>query len=478
MNTVLVVTIIGLIVIGLIGFLGSRGASRSASEWSVGGRSFPTWTMWFLQAGEIFTTFTFLGMVSLVLAGGVAAMYVPIYLVCIHLMLFFVGPRLWRISKAQGSVGQADFLTTRYGSRTLGWLSGLIGVVFLIPYLQLQVEGMGIMVQLATGDATSANLSMIVGVVILVAFVLRAGVRGQAATAYFKDFAVLVALTFLVIVIPLHFTDGIAGTFDQVLTTRPEAFVIGGTTFDLTWFMTSVAISAIGGGFITTPHTWQAVLPANSARAVRRNTAMLPLFTLMLTLPTILGFTALAIDQPGDPSAALLTMARDALPDWALGLVIIAGAATAMVPAAGMLIGMSTMVASTLVPTRTDRGMVRVRQCAVVLIGLLTLASALRGSDLLAELLLLTFSGLAQLAPANALAMLKRPVRAAAILPGLLIGVAIVAWLQFGGLDVGTWNVGIIALAINVTITALLCVLIPRRNPNVATTTDSEATRV
>ncbi|GAA1222690.1 hypothetical protein [Prauserella alba] len=45
-------------------------------------------------------------------------------------------------------------------------------------------------------------------------------------------------------------------------------------------------------------------------------------------------------------------MARDALPDWALGLVIVAGAATAMVPAAGMLVGISTMVASTLVPTQ------------------------------------------------------------------------------------------------------------------------------
>ncbi|MER6898365.1 sodium:solute symporter family protein, partial [Amycolatopsis sp. NPDC000740] len=72
---ILAFTLVGIVLIGVLGFVGRRRPAADLAEWTVGGRKFGALTMWFLQAGEVFTTFTFLGMAGLAFSGGVAAMY-------------------------------------------------------------------------------------------------------------------------------------------------------------------------------------------------------------------------------------------------------------------------------------------------------------------------------------------------------------------------------------------------------------------
>lgn len=159
MNSTLLVTIIGMVAIGLCGFLGRRGPTTELSEWTVGGRKFGVMTTWFLQAGEVFTTFTFLGLTGLAYSAGVPAVYALGYIPLQYLMLYFVAPKLWRISKDRGYVSQPDFLAGQYRSKILGFVAAVMGFAFLLPYLQLQITGLGLIVQLATGESASATLS-------------------------------------------------------------------------------------------------------------------------------------------------------------------------------------------------------------------------------------------------------------------------------------------------------------------------------
>ena len=172
MTATLTVTLVGIAVIALLGFMGRRSATSDLSEWTVGGRRFGAMTMWFLQAGEVFTTFTFLGMAGLAFSGGVAAMYALPYVPIAYVVLFFLAKRLWTMGKERGYLTQGDFLEDRYSSRALGTLSAVLGVIFVLPYLQLQITGLGLIVRLVTGDSASGTLSMVTGSVLVVAFVL------------------------------------------------------------------------------------------------------------------------------------------------------------------------------------------------------------------------------------------------------------------------------------------------------------------
>jgi SSS family solute:Na+ symporter len=180
MTTTLIFTFAGIALIGVLGFIGRRRPVTDLAEWTVGGRRFGSLTMWFLQAGEVFTTFTFLGVAGLAFSGGVAAMYALPYIPIAYVMLFFLARRVWSLGKARGYLTQGDFLEDRYGSKLLGTVGAVIGVVFVLPYLQLQVTGLGLIVKLVSGNAASGTLSMVIGCLLVIAFVLWAGLRGVA----------------------------------------------------------------------------------------------------------------------------------------------------------------------------------------------------------------------------------------------------------------------------------------------------------
>jgi SSS family solute:Na+ symporter len=127
-----------------------------------------------------------------------------------------------------------------------------------------------------------------------------------------------------------------------------------------------------------------------------------------------------------------------------------------MVPAAGLIVGMSSLLARNVVPTRSDRAQFTVNQVSVVGVTALALALALARPDLLANLLLLTFSGLDQLIPAIGLALLaRRLVGAAWVIAGIVVGEAVVIWLTFTDVYGGHINVGLIALVPNLVVVAV-----------------------
>jgi SSS family solute:Na+ symporter len=462
---ILAFTLVGIFLIGVLGFVGRRKPVADLAEWTVGGRRFGALTMWFLQAGEVFTTFTFLGMAGLAFSGGVAAMYALPYVPIAYVVLFFLAKRLWTLGKERGYLTQGDFLEDRYSSRTLGTLSAVLGVIFVLPYLQLQITGLGLIVRLVTGDSASGTLSMITGSVLVVAFVLWAGLRGVAATSYFKDGIMLVALVVLIVAVPTHFAGGIPAVFHKIEQLHPEQLVVHSGANDHVWFVTSMLVSAIGVGLMTLPHSWPALMSARDPKVLRRNYAWMPVYELCLLLPMVIGFAAILVVPKGsDPNGVLLTLSKDALPGWVTGIVVVAATATAMVPAAGILIGISSLVARNIVRVRSGRKQFWINHGTVVLASTLALVLGIFRPDLLANLLLLTYSGSVQLAPANLLGFLRRvPVGKRPVFAGLIAGELVVVWLTFVDTHLaGTVNVGLIGLAVNVVVLGL-AVLVDRR---------------
>ncbi|GAB3490508.1 sodium:solute symporter family protein [Nocardiopsis coralliicola] len=470
MTSTLAIALLGMAVIGGLGVLGRRGPRRDLAEWTVGGRSFGAAAVWFLQAGEIFTAFTFLGLVGLVFTGGVAGLYVVPYLTVGYILLFFIAPRLWRIGKERGHLTQGDFLADRYRSRTMGVLAAVFALLFLFPYLQLQITGLGLVIELVTGDAASGAAGMAAGTVLIIAFVLWAGVRGVVTTAYFKDALTLLVIVALAVAMPLYYVGGPAALFGRVAAERPELLTLSVAGSGPTWFFTSTLISVLGFGLMGLPFLWNSVYAAASPRVLRRNYAFLPLFTTMAVFPVFIGFTAvLVLAGDSDSNSALLSLARDMLPGPLLGVVAVAALAASMVPAASMAIGISTLVARNVVPDLGPRRQFWVNHATVVLACLGALALAIARPDLLANLILLTYAGLVQLTPAIALALWKeRPVHPAVVLVAMAGGIAVTVGLSVvHGAALDSVNVGVHGLAANLallTAGAALVRLLGRRS--------------
>ena len=91
MNSLTGLLIVFCVIVATIGFglFGVRGIRMSPSQFILGGRSFGVVFLWLLSAGEIYTSFTFLGAAGWAYGKGAPAVYIICYLTVSCITLFF-----------------------------------------------------------------------------------------------------------------------------------------------------------------------------------------------------------------------------------------------------------------------------------------------------------------------------------------------------------------------------------------------------
>jgi SSS family solute:Na+ symporter len=127
----------------LLGLYARRGHDMNLEEWSVGGRSFGTMLVFILLAGEIYTTFSFLGASGFTYGKGGAAYYILAYLTLNQVAGYWILPGIWRAAQRDRLVSQAHFFVRQYDSPALGVLVASVGLIALLFYFVLQLKGWG-----------------------------------------------------------------------------------------------------------------------------------------------------------------------------------------------------------------------------------------------------------------------------------------------------------------------------------------------
>src|ERR1700732_5278343 len=193
-SAVSLTTIFTIVALGAaIGFLAGVRRKMSLEQWTVGGRGFGAVLMYLLMAGEVYTTFSFLGASGWAYSRGGPTLYIMAYLTLGYVVSFFMLPQIWEAGRKYGLQTQSDFFMMRYGNKYLAAFVCVVGITFLIPYLQLQLTGLGIIVSIASFDGIGRTPAMVISVVLLAAFVFASGVRAVAWVSVLKDVLMLLA---------------------------------------------------------------------------------------------------------------------------------------------------------------------------------------------------------------------------------------------------------------------------------------------
>ena len=123
--------------------------------------------------------------------------------------LFPAARRSGATASQHGLHSQPDFFVRKYASPSLGVLVSIVDLVALIPYLVLQLTGLGIIVTAASYGAIPRSAAIWIGAAIVTVYVMTSGIRGSAYTAVVKDVLILGVVLFLGIYLPLHLYGGI-----------------------------------------------------------------------------------------------------------------------------------------------------------------------------------------------------------------------------------------------------------------------------
>ncbi|GAA0632709.1 sodium:solute symporter [Kutzneria viridogrisea] len=459
--------VLGFVLIALVlGIRARRGRDMDLEQWTVGGRGFGSAFVFLLMAGEIYTTFTFLGGSGWAYGKGGPAFYILCYGSIAFTASYWLLPAIWRFAKRRGLHSQSDFFAAKFDSPLLGALVALVGVAALVPYLVLQLKGLGIIVSEVSGQAIPYAWAIILGTLVLAVYVTVSGVHGSAWTSVLKDGLILVVVLALGIYLPWHYFGGIAPMFRAVEAAKPGFLTLPDSGMSPTWFVSTVLLSAMG--FYMWPHSFTAAYTARDERVFRRNAIVLPLYQLILLFVFFVGFTAVLV-VPGlkgsDGDLSLLRITTKTFDPWFVGVVGGAGVLTALVPGSLILMSSATMLAKNLYrvvrPATSEARTGLLAKALVPVVALIALYFTFNGGDTIVSLLLMGYSLVTQLFPALLLSLAKRRlVTTSGAACGILAGVAVVAVLTLTGVTVGglapglpqpvkDLNVGVVALLVN-----------------------------
>ncbi len=451
-----------------LGFLARRGKDMNLEQWTVGGRGFGALFVFLLLAGEIYTTFTFLGGSGYAYGKGAPAYYILAYGTLAYVLSYFMLPPIWRYAKENRLYSQSDFFVRKYDSPTLGIVVTLVDIAALVPYLVLQLKGLGIIVEVAGYGAISATPAIWIGAIVVAAYVMVSGVHGSAWTAVAKDIMILAVVIFLGLYLPYHYYGGLEPMFRAIEEAKPGFTSLPPRGESLWWFSSTVLLTALG--FFMWPHSFGSVYTARNATVLRKNAIWLPLYQLILLFVFFVGFAA-ALQVPGltgsDIDLALFKLSAKTFDPWFVGVIGATGVLTALVPGSMILMTAATLIANNLYravnPAADDRQVSRLARVLVPVVALVAVVFTLKGGNTIVALLLMGYSFVTQLFPSLVLSLARHNIATReGAMAGIIAGVATVAAVSLSGAnfhalhwlppEIQDLNVGIIALAVNVVV--------------------------
>jgi SSS family solute:Na+ symporter len=353
----LIVFLLLFAVVTWLGFAAAKwrkGDLDQLHEWGLGGRRFGTIVVWFLIGGDLYTAYTFIAVPALAFGAGAVAFFAVPYTIIAYPIFFLVFPRIWQVCHKHNYITAADFVRGRFGNRWLALAVTITGIVATMPYIALQLVGLEVVIGGLgiSGTGFMAELPVIISFAILAAFTYSSGLRAPASIAIVKDILIYATAFAAVIVIPIEL-----GGFDKIFAAVPAPkLLLAPPGPNTTGAYSAYATLALGSALalFLYPHSITGILSASSGRAVRRNAALLPGYSLMLGLLALMGFFAIAAGVAGRPEFAAgfkqfgNNFAVPALfslmfPSWFVGIAFAAIGIGALVPAAIMSIAAANL---------------------------------------------------------------------------------------------------------------------------------------
>ncbi len=451
-------------------------------------------TVYALSLAVYCTAWTFYGSVGRAAASGYG--FLPIYLgpTLIAALWGTLLLKMVRVSKTQRITSIADFIASRYGkSQLLGGIVTVIAVLGVVPYIALQLKAISssfVILQSypevsRSGEAAFVPIlqdTALYVALVLAVFTILFGTRhldaserheGMVAAIAFESIVKLIAFLAVGVFATYYLYDGFADLFDRAEAAGLLApLVIAGSNGYEDWFsLTLLAALAV----TMLPRQFQvAVVENSSEQHLRRAVWMFPLYLLLINIFVIpialagqLTFSGGGVDA--DTFVLTLPMAHH---QGGLSLLAFIGGLSA---ATGMVIvetiALSTMVCNDLVmpgllrrwkrmPPAADLSqlLLRIRRGAIVVILLLGyLYFRLAGEAYaLVSIGLISFSAVAQFAPAMILGLYWRGGTHTGALAGLIAGFGIwiytlllpsfakSGWLPAGFVEHGPFGIGLL----------------------------------
>ncbi len=432
-----------LVVTSIYGYFVTRRGFRkgSADEWFVAGRKLGLLVLWLSLGANIYSSYTFLGLPGFAARKGFSVWAITVYGMLAYLIGFWLIPRLWSMAKRNNWLTLADAFEDLYNSRLVGGFVAVTGALWSIPYVQLQLQGMGYIIEVAGYGGIDPLTAKITAFLLLTAFVVFGGLVSVAGINALQGAIMLGALWSIGFAAPLIAFGGFDRLFSVLQHYSASSnglFHLYPTMGDLYFLYSIILIAPLA--FWLWPNRVQNIYGARSINTVKKNMVLVGIYQLGQIPAILVGLTAAGLYASGlltapiyeksvaDKSFMLVT--RALFNPWIVGIIGAAALAASLSTAAAILHVSGALFSRNVLPRTSSGRLVLYARLFTGLIAVISLYLAIFMPDVLIYLLLVGYAGIAQFFPEYILAVKK---------PGLVD-----KWLAITAMSAGMATVGVV----------------------------------
>ncbi len=229
-------------------------------------------------------------------------------LACLPLV-YYIGRRLRAYAQDKRIFSPVEVISQRYGSRRLGLFLAIIFTLFMMPYISLQLVGIGAFIEAYTDGQITYAVGVGSMMVIVLLYLFLGGMRVVAYTDFIQMSAIIIALVAGILYLLNHFDLTIFGIFRTISETSPAHLWVPGPQGQYTYaHIGTVGIIIIGIFF--QPHVLTRTMMAKSDRDIR-----------FMLLGTMIGYLLILFIALTYGYMTYLTFGSELAPNFMMGHV-------------------------------------------------------------------------------------------------------------------------------------------------------------
>jgi len=450
----------------VLGIVANRRMTGDMEDFFLYGRKAGFVVLYLTVVATFHSAFAFLGSGGFFYTHGVGFWMAGTWTVLVGAITYVLGPRIWALGKAFGYITPADMLADFYESEAVRVAVAIVSVVFTILYIQVQAQGLGYIINIASDGRISFEVGTLILLVVAATYLMVGGLRAVYWTDVIQGVWMYIAVWVGAMYLSYELFGGPLQLWQEVRAQRPDLLSLPGPRGFFTpgmWIGMTITLSF---GIIFQPHMLIRYYTAVDAKTIKLLGATTPIYLMTLYIPAALVGLGGAVVMPGleVPDRIFPELLFAHAPPILTGLILAGATAAAMSTLDSILHANMTVITRDVyqryvAPDRTQSHYVWVGRgivCALLVVGYVL---SVRTFDALVVLVTLSGSGALQLMPAiiGVLFPGRRTLTRAGVLAGLGVGLATLyltlappAWLQsIGftphplGLHGGVWALGL-----------------------------------
>ncbi len=316
----------------VLGVIANRRLSANVEDFFLYGRRAGFIVLYLTVVATYHSAFAFLGSGGFFYTHGIGFWDAGAWTVMVGAITYVLGSRIWALGKRFGYITPADMLADFYESEAVRVVVALVSVVFTILYIQVQAQGLGYIISVASGGRISFELGTLLLLGVAAAYLMAGGLRAVYWTDVLQGVWMYVAIWVGALVLSYRLFGGPLQLWHQVADQRPDLLTLPGPQGFFTpgmWFGMMVVLSF---GIVFQPHMMIRYYTAASGTTIKWLGATTPIFLMTLFIPAaMVGLGgALAMPDLDVPDRIFPELLFAYAPAWLTGIILAGATAAAM----------------------------------------------------------------------------------------------------------------------------------------------------